>query len=517
MRALYNCAFADPWVKVAEGLEARYGIEPAYWIGYADDDSERLVGTTFPKAMYHPYFDAWKGVFPEKIEEESWAHVPDPQEYESIAQGELLALHLMDRMDFDQRSFSHQERRMLFRKFIRCWSYVIERFRIEALISPTVPHRSFDYPLYLVCQRRGVKLVSFASTTFSQAARIIAVSNPHQFPDEIRREFDLRRDLPSPDALPDDIRDSLARMARGYEAAKPETFKELYRYHKNNPSLLLTGRKFLTEMTRKRNPWIGKYGWLMRGVPSYHKTDRDFVERSRSRQGLLRYSAKIYRRLSFLKRLKAEHDRNVTGIDPAKPFVILALHYQPEATTSPRAGIFSDQLYVMELLSRHLPRDWQILVKENPMQFNPIAEGNTGRPLRFYRDAAKIPRVSFIPLNADPFSLIDAALAVFTVSGTIGWEGMARGKPVICFGPAWYEYYAPGVLRVQEAEDLGKAADFIRSYRLDEAALRRYLAAIGELSLRAYFRRGLKQKAGISEEDCVKSLERSVAKQLQAS
>lgn len=511
MRALYNCAFADPWVKVAGQLMLDRGIEPVYWIGYADDDSQRLVQRTFPKAVYHPYFNAWKGVFPDGIETDSLACVPEPEEYRGYAESELQALQLMDRMDFTQCSFSYAERRLLFRKFIRCWSYVIDCYGIDFLISPNIPHRSFDFPLYLVCKRKGVRMISFLSTPFMKAGRIIPLADIYHIPERIRQAFDQKQSSQANLPLAADILDYLSRIKESYKAAKPESFKELNRHHRGKPSFLLTGRKFFSDALGKKSPWMGENGWLLKGVPSYHKSNGKDVELSTSRQKLLAYSAKIYRRIRYLKRLEREHRKIVSDPDLSRPYVVLALHYQPEATTAPRAGVFTDQLYVLELLSRHLPENWAIYVKENPLQFNPISEGNTSRPLRFYRDALKISRVAFVPTAIDPFTLMDKALAVFSVAGTIGWEGMVRGKPVICFGPSWYEHYAPGVLRVQDEADLERIPAFIESYRYDEPALHRYLKTIEEQSICAYFRRGLKKVMNISEQECVDSLQAAVA------
>jgi hypothetical protein len=514
MRALYNCSFADPWLKVAERLRVDHAVEPVYWIGYADDDSERQVRQAFPAAVYHPYFDAWKGVFPDGCEPGSWANAPDPDEYRGYAEHELQALQLMDRMDFDQRSFSYAERRLLFRKFIRCWTFIIDHYGIEALISPAIPHRSFDFPLYLVCRKKGIKMISFMSTPFMKSGRILSLSDLYHVPERIKLAFEQKQAAGIDPPLSEDTRGYLSRLNQCYEAAKPENFKEFNRHHKRKPSVILTGRKFLFEFLGKGSPWRGSDGWFLTGVPSYHKTDRQDVERSRSRQNLASYVAKIYRRIRYLKRLEAEYKKYVVKPDLTKKYVILALHYQPEATTAPRAGVFTDQLYVLELMSRHLPEDWSIYVKENPMQFNPMAEGNTGRSLRFYRDALTIPRVSFVPVDADPFTLIDRSLAVFSVAGTIGWEGMVRGKPVVCFGPSWYEHYAPGVLRVRNGADLEIVSSFIEDYRFDEQALHRYLKTIEEQSLCAYFRRGLKKALNISEQECVADLQTAVARGL---
>jgi len=506
MRAIFNHSFADPWLKVAGQLQRHYGVEPVYWIGYADDDSDRLVRQAFPAAVYHANFDAWKGVFPKGIEDSSWLNVPEPEDYDHYAEHELQALQLMDRMDFDQRSFSYAERRLLFRKFIRCWTFVVEQFGIDALISPNIPHTSFDFPLYLVCRQKGIRTISFMNTPFMNCGRILAVSNLYHFPERIRHAFDQKQKTDSKPLLSEDTYGYLSRINKNYDAAKPVNFQQYNRHHKRKPSVFLTGRKFIYELLGKDSPWRGRDGWLVRGVPNYHKPDGKDVEHTPIRQKLPCYGAKIFRRIRYLKRLEAEYRRLTVPPDLTKKYVIMGLHYQPESTTAPRAGLFADQLYVLELMARHLPQDWSIYVKENPKQFNPIAEGNTGRPVRFYRDALKIPRVSFAPHDMDPFVLIDKALAVFTVTGTIGWEAMVRGKPVVSFGPSWYEYFSSGVMRIVKGSDLDSVPTFVERYAYDEGALHRYLKTIEEQSVCAYFRKGLKQVTGISEAECVAAL-----------
>jgi hypothetical protein len=511
MRAIYNHSFADPWLKVAEQLKRRFAVEPVYWIGYADDDSVRRVPGAFPQAVYHANFDAWKGVFPNGIEENSWSQTLEPEDYRHYAEYELQALQLMDRMDFDWRSFSYAERRLLFRKFVRCWTYVIDHYGIDALISPNIPHTSFDFPLYLVCRQKGIKMISFMNTPFMKYGRIIPIAIPYHIPERIKQSFERKQKADARVLLSDDTRDCLARVNDKYESAKPENFQVYNRHHRKRPSVFLTARKFIYELFGEGSPWRGREGWLVKGVPNYHKPRSSIVEDTPIRQKLPGYMAKILRRVRYLKRLEAEYRRLAVRPDLGKKYVVMGLHYQPESTTSPRAGLFADQLYILELMARHLPRDWAIYVKENPKQFNPIAEGNTGRPMRFYRDALKIPRVSLVPHDMDPFVLIDQALAVFTVTGTIGWEGMARGKPVVIFGPSWYEYFSPGVMRIAKGGDLDDVPAFIAQYKYDEEALHRYLKTIEELSICAYFRKGLKQQTGLSEAESVEALSSCVS------
>ena len=510
MNVIYNNCFADPWVEVAKVLKAEFDLRPAYWTGYADDDSKKIIPEAFPEAVYHNYFNAWKGVFPSNIEDLAQNYCVELDFYKKIAQYEIQGLNIMDRMDMDWQSFSFSERRMLFRKLLRYWLTIIDHYKIEFLISSTITHQSFDFPLYLACKEKGIKTISFVSTPFSKAGRIIGISDIYQLPEKIKRDYENVDRNKGITPLAEDIHIYIDRIHKSYKEAEPENFKDYNRFHRKKPSVIMTGRKFSYEFFTKKSVWLGSDGWLLKGVPSYTKEKKKDVEKSRIRLNLISYIFKIYKRIRYLKSLKREYSRISVTPDLNTKYVVFALHYQPEATTAPRAGYFADQLYIVELLSKYLPLDWRIYIKENPKQFNPASEGNTGRMLRFYRDALKFPRVSFVPVETNPFKLIDQAKAVITVGGTIGWEGMVRRKPVICFSQSWYEYFTHGVLRIKDKDDLEKMTDFIKNYQYNEQELNIYLKTIESNSFTAYFRRGLKSVMNMSEEECVDSLVNNV-------
>jgi len=517
MKALYNCSFADPWVEVAKILKDKYNIQPVYWIGHDDDNSRELVPSVFPEAIYHEYFDAWKGVFPQQIKEFASACSVDIDFYQKILKYETQGLNLMDRMDADQQSFNYQERRYLFRKFLRYWSAIIDYYQIKLLISPVMPHRSFDYPLYLVCRHKGVKIVGFISTPFSSAGRILRVDNICSISSKVEKDYKKILNDQVNLELADDIQSRMEGVLRSYEDAIPPGLKESNRFFKKKASVVQTGMKFFYELATKKSIWLGKDGWLMKGVPSYNKGRKTEVEQSKTRLYLVPYIVRIYKRIRFLKKLKKEYIKITQQPDLNKPYAIFALHYQPEATSAPRAGLFSDQLYVLELLSKYLPDDWNIYVKENPKQFNPIAEGNTGRLKRFYKDALKSPRVFFIPVESNPFILIDQARVVITIAGTMGFEGMVRGKPVICFGPSWYDAFTGAVLRIKENGDLEGMVDFINNYKYDEIRLLSYLKAVEQNTIRAYFRRGLREVMDVGLSQSVNELVKSISEYLGSS
>ena len=88
----------------------------------------------------------------------------------------------------------------------------------------------------------------------------------------------------------------------------------------------------------------------------------------------------------------------------------IALHYQPEETTTPTGGIFTNQELIVNLLDSFLEKDIAIVVKEHKSQFY-IYSGATGRSPNFYKNILNISsRVKFVDANSDPFELIDRAI-----------------------------------------------------------------------------------------------------------
>ena len=127
-------------------------------------------------------------------------------------------------------------------------------------------------------------------------------------------------------------------------------------------------------------------------------------------------------------------------VDIEQRFVYFPLQLQPEMTTSSLGGAFRDQLLAIEELSRILPDDVKIYVKENPKQ------GAYSRGPFFFHRLNRIPSVVFVPSFANTNTLIAHCETVATITGTVGWEAVRKGKKAIVFGNTWYSSF-PGVFR----------------------------------------------------------------------
>lgn len=132
------------------------------------------------------------------------------------------------------------------------------------------------------------------------------------------------------------------------------------------------------------------------------------------------------------------YDKHATNELPGSNSLVLALHLQPEASTMPLGGVFSDQLLMLDLILQALPEGMNVFVKEHPCMFEQFAQDKHERSVEFYAHMLRDPRVHFVKRNVNSQVLIDKAGLVVSTNGTISVEAMRSGKPCIIFGWAWY-------------------------------------------------------------------------------
>jgi hypothetical protein len=148
--------------------------------------------------------------------------------------------------------------------------------------------------------------------------------------------------------------------------------------------------------------------------------------------------------------------QDVTVAHPTGPYVVFFLHYQPEESTLPRGGIFAQQLIAITKLRSITPAEVGVLVKEHPSMFRyDHTLSILVRNSQFYDFIHRLRGVYVVPQETDTFTLIDNARAVATITGTVAIEALARGKPVICFGEAYYKHFA-GVTSYRDTLDVPK-------------------------------------------------------------
>ena len=136
-----------------------------------------------------------------------------------------------------------------------------------------------------------------------------------------------------------------------------------------------------------------------------------------------------------------------------KPFIYLALHLQPELSTSALGGIYNDQtILISEISSIASKYNISVIIKENPKQ------SFTHRSNSFFKVLNNLNNVYLAPIEMSSHFLMKKSLLVATVSGTVGPEAINQGKYAYCAGRTWYSHH-PKVIRSMKELQI-----FLKSY-----------------------------------------------------
>jgi hypothetical protein len=499
-KVLYNTSIADPFVKVAQQLQEENGYEPVYWIGFDYDHSDEIVPKAFPNCVYQPYPDAWKGIFSKEIQERAAECYLDVDILNRLSRYELQAMTMMNRMDYDRYSFNYMERERHYLNLIKSWTAVLDMYKIDLVVSSVMPHRVYDYVLYLLCKERGIKYIILQYTLCE--ARTFATDNIYSigklFLDDYKK-YQSNVNLSNND-LPDDIRKAYEKVQKNYDEAKPYYMNQHEKQNKRYNNLFLYTLDYLKRYNIRSILNVVKKGSVsvtMRKNRKYSLEDAHFniLDMFRIEIRKKKYNKEL---LSFYQSLTAEPS-------PDEKYILFPLHYQPEATTSPTGDIFVNQRLCVETILKNTPNDWFVYVKEHPQQFQSHMLGHTSRIKEMYSDLLMSKRVKLMPLDRDTFSIMKDAKAVATVIGTVGWEAVMHRIPVIMFGLFWYENM-PGVLRITNSNSACEIMEFIENYQFNEHKVLAYLKSVADNTILAYHYDGEKENANVSEEETIKNI-----------
>ncbi|RAR56800.1 hypothetical protein BCL93_1192 [Onishia taeanensis] len=434
-KALYLCCVAEPWVSVAKKLKHEVGIEPVYFVFWSDQSD--IFWNEFSGVCHLQTLEnAWKGEgFPKNLKPSAL----DEDMLKEIAWYEINALKMMDRLDPLGNSFGFQERRYFFQDLVGSWLSYIEASGLDLVISPSIPHRVFDYALYVACRVKNIKFLMFQMLPFGSNS--IIIDNIDYIGDKYNFNIGGGVDREECSSA---VLNKISAVRADYDDAIPSYMIE----HDKNSRISV---KKCMDLTLKP---LANIVLSMLGLK---KPNTYWVEPGKmpclSEYSYFSYYVTALKRAARVRGFKEKYSRLVSFDLPEK-FILVALHYQPEETSCPTGGSYSDQISLVKVLDETLPPDVKIVVKEHKSQFYTHQESSSGRDDSFYdRIRSVSDRIFFASVDKSPFDLIDKAAATVTISGTIGWESAVRGTPALVFGRAWYEFM-PRVYKVKNKSDI---------------------------------------------------------------
>lgn len=500
------------WLEVIERLARDHGVEPSYWTGTVWRRAD--IASRFPSAIFHASEDAIRGIPAPAFAKRPLAPL-DGELLARMAEYELTCLKMMERLDFDRRSFTYEERTHHYYHLLRYWMTVLEALRPDAVLMPITPHLVFDYVLYALCSLRRIPVVMAERTAIP--GRVIMLDRIEGGNAALRRAYEARlrsRDSQQHDVSPD-VEAYLQRLCGSYDEGMAPNFK--LKLERLNIGAAGGATRILKEgvkVARYEGRAIARAVLRDRLRPPRNYIKEPKRSPALSHVGLAGYYLKRWQGMWTKARLRRLYRSLECRPALDRPYVFVALHYQPERNTVPVGGFFADQQLIVDLLAKTVPTGWHIYVKEHVWQLHPYSRGQQSRDPDFYKGIAALPNVSFVPVDTPAFPLIDGAKAVATVAGSVAWEAVNRGRPALVFGEAWYQD-CEGVYRIRSAEDCRTALGNIQAgIQVSRHKLRAFVAALDEVAVRSVIEPRLEVMGGITAEENVANLARAYAKML---
>jgi hypothetical protein len=149
---------------------------------------------------------------------------------------------------------------------------------------------------------------------------------------------------------------------------------------------------------------------------------------------LLKNQIRVNRLLKYCERISSSE------LPYELDYFYFPLHFQPEATTQIRAGVFDDQLNLINLISSLLPDDKYLIVKEHPAYWTRKWNTNINsyRSKKFYSSIMDKQNVILVDYKLDSNALIEKSKGVIAITGTVVLEGLKNEKLTLLFGRTPY-------------------------------------------------------------------------------
>ena len=393
---------------IAQGLD-RAGYKTAYWVGASREDASLVSRRAFSHTVFHNVFDAIAGRPAKVFLNEEFAP-PDEELIKKLFEAESI---LSNMKQFEKLNMGSFEKNNLYHEYLEYWLGVINKFKPAAVVFAVCPHSGYDFILYSLAKLLSIKTIVFDYAGISD--RHLLINDYKVGSRALRKEIETNKNRSfSLENLAPDIKEFYLNQIDKNKDAITRSF-QAYKKQYSGLNLLFLKLKIIVKSLKD-----------------------------------LSLFKKIY--FYFIKKLrqnyKKEYLDSQSAPDLSKKYIYLALHFQPECSTSPLGGVFVDQILMVKILSRALPDDWLIYIKEHPVQW--LAQGINYTSFRYrgyYRKLAKIKKVRLVPAEVLAADLMDKSQAVATITGTAGREAALRRKPVLMFGDAYYRD-CPGVFKV---------------------------------------------------------------------
>jgi hypothetical protein len=324
-------------------------------------------------------------------------------------------------------------------KTVGFWQHWLKENNIELILFHAIPHEMWDYIVYLLAKKRKIKTVIIEKTFW---------------PDRVLLTSEFRSDLSvvniSDQVNPYPLEKIKKEVTRVEQQLAPYWTRKKFEGYKENLSdrmirVLRTRRMHLKnrlQFIQRMNSYSGFYG-------EEYYTKNDLKLKNIFWHMFWRSRIVIKRKLLLHEKATQAH-RSLDNFNDK--YIVFFLQVQPEKNTSPQGGKFYNQLETIRKIKSWLPDDVDILVREHPSQYKRWQSPHKGRDIGFYKQINDI-GAKFICNSIDKREVVDKAIGIITVAGSVALESFMRGIHSAYIGHPWYAGIE-GIYQIRSSEEL---------------------------------------------------------------
>jgi len=468
-KVIYS-AFSDERRSIIDHLSKKRGWDPLMVIGQARD--RQWVEGHYTNAWFYEDMQIRNAQF--HYGPPLGQAVPvDLKIINALSKYEFFTLGQVE--DTTGWNFSYKERKRYYYDLLTFLNTVIHRMKPDIYVAWTMPHIPFDYALYHLCKYYHIPVLFFNPTALFNYGE----SQYYHVNVSLEDQSDLFKDvygLAGPYKLSPEIKQYLD-FTRSKEGTVQPTIRYFYDHVEDmwNPSFWYKWTKLGWNLIKllfkgKLFEKLTYASWKCNKLP---------FDSQRSKMNYLQHFLFFDRLRRNDKKLSKLYEKYCEKPDLGKKFIYFAAAKQPEAGVW---NVYQDNFLILDILTASIPDDWFVYYKEHPCEFVPGGRGSLGRDVYYYDRLSRNKKVKIIPADTSTFTLIDAAQATATPSGTVGWEAVVRGKPVLLFGSVWYQG-CKSILKIETYQDCVAAIEKIMNgYKPDQLDVDRFAAVVERMS-----------------------------------
>ena len=340
--------------------------------------------------------------------------------------------------------FSDHEISEIMEKECRLFEEILDEVKPDFFITTETafrPHHLF----YLLCKKKGIKVLMLNSANWGKHCYISG--NYHKL-DNFNELFTNRK------ALPTTFNDIQNRLESKILSKKVSKF---YQSHKNSKIKLMQAAFQLLILSDNSNE---------KTHYTYYGRKKLKVLLSEINNSIKRWYRKKYIDQNFLQEI----------IDD-KPFIFLPLQQEPERSLLLSAPDYKNQIETVEYVSKCLPENFLLFVKEHPTQ----GSGRDWREISQYKALQNNPKVRLIHPSVPADEIIKKSKLVISVSGTIALESAFLNTPSITIADNDYTLI-PSISRLNSKNELQGLIENSLEKKVEPSSLGKYLDILEENS-----------------------------------